>query len=503
MYTHHLTDLLRSFDRKELMRLGKYLNSPYFNNRKMLVRLYNVLKRNHPDFDNKNFEKEKIYSILYKGKKYNDSTFRNLMSDLLKLTQNFLKQEGLKKKEIESTFYLTQELFSRGSVSLFMNEMSRSEYKLESRNQIDGEYFLNRFRIETDRFYLNLLTQKVLKKSYVTSESEKLIKGIAFILCYFVIESVKHNDILLKYSRSYNINKNIDTVREFLELFNFDKIILFLNKHSGLKVPIIEIYQKLLKTFVNLRNENEYLEFKNLLLESSKYLGVTDNNFLHSRLIDYCILKKNTGETKHLDIDREIFNLHHIFLKNEYFKTEVNSYLTFDLYRNVLLNCITLKELKYMEDFISVYSNKLIPQHIQNVQNYSYALLYFEKHQYLKALNHLNKVKFDQFVYKLDMKNLQLKINYELEYFESAISVIDTYKHFLKNNQLISESRKELHKNFITNTLKLIKFRTDSKKSGISYLRDKLIKSSNVFDKNWLLEKIGEISGSYKKHKVA
>ncbi|MBV6477788.1 MAG: hypothetical protein HGGPFJEG_00532 [Ignavibacteria bacterium] len=503
MYTHPLTELLKSFDKKELMRLGKYLNSPYFNNRKMLVRLFNILKRYHPDFDNKNFEKEKIFSLLYKNIKYNDSTFRNLMSDLLKLVKNFLKEEGIKKKEIESSFYLTHELFSRGSVNLFMNEMSRSENLLENRDQIDGEYFINKFRIETDRFYLNLLTQKVLKKSYVTSESEKLIKGITFILCYFVIESVKHNDILLKYSRSYNINKNIDTVKEFLELFNFEKIIHFFNKHSGIKVPIIEIYHKLLKTFLNLKNEKEYLEFKNLLIESSKNLGIIDNNFLHSKLIDYCILKKNLGETKQLNLDREIFKLHDIFLKNEYFKTDINSYLTFDLYRNVLLNCISVKELKYMEDFIAEYSKKLIPQHIQNVENYSYALLYFEKKQFLKALNYLNKVKFDQFVYKLDMKNLQLKINYELEYFESAISIIDTYKHFLKNNQLISESRKELHKNFISYSQKLIKLRTDATKSGIIFFREKLLNASNVFDKNWLLEKNGEIFANFKKNKVA
>ena len=60
-------------------------------------------------------------------------------------------------------------------------------------------------------------------------------------------------------------------------------------------------------------------------------------------------------------------------------KPEMNTYLTMDLFRNVLINCIAVKELAYMEEFISNYSNKLLPKDITNVENYSFALLNFEK----------------------------------------------------------------------------------------------------------------------------
>jgi len=221
---------------------------------------------------------------------------------------------------------------------------------------------------------------------------------------------------------------------------------------------------------------------------------MNDNNFLHTRLIDYCVLKKITGAECTFDIDKEIFLLNNIYIKNEYYQTDSNKYVPFDIYRNVLLNCITLRELSYMEDFIKTYSKKVLPEHIQSIENYSLALLYFEKKVFNKALTFLNKIKFDQFVYKLDMKNLQLKINYELEEFESAMSVIDTYRHFLKNNVLVSDSRRVLHKNFLTFTNMLLQSKNGYGKISLPYLEERIKKSMNVFDKVWLQDKIKDLS---------
>ena len=96
------------------------------------------------------------------------------------------------------------------------------------------------------------------------------------------------------------------------------------------------------------------------------------------------------------------------------------------------------------------------------------------------------------------MKNLQLKIHYELEQYESAISIIDTYKHFLAKNTLISESRKLLHYNFVSYTNKLIQYISGSKKINLLFLSEKVLMSKNIFDKNWIMEKIYEQTHKYK-----
>jgi len=503
MYTHQVIELLKSFSKKEMMWFGKFLNSPYFNKRERIIKLFHILKRFYPDFEGKHFTKDNIYKLLYGNTAYNDSTLRNLMSDLLLLAKQYLKQEGMEKKEIESSFYLTQELFKRGQNSLFKNQMNHNKTILEKNSLAEGDYFYNMAKIEIDSFYLNLLNQKVLKKSFVVMESQKLIKGSVFALSHFILDSIKHNDNLLKYSHTYNLKKNIQTVSEFAEIFNFEKLISYVKNNSPPTVPIIEVYHNLLKAFINFDNDSYYLEFKKSVILCSKHFGINENNFLHSRLIDYCVRKKVLGSNTSLDIDKELFNLHHVYVHNEYYKTESNYYLPFDIYRNVLIICITMKKLSFMQDFIARYSKKLLPQHISSVENYSCALLCFEKGMFSKAQNYLNKIKFDQFIYKLDMKNLQLKISYELEQFETAFSIIDTYKHFLKNNDIISEDKRLLHFNFLNSSHSLIQYRTGSKNINLSYLAEKVKKSKNTFSKEWILEKIEEQSVKYKKSKVA
>ncbi|MEO6694331.1 MAG: hypothetical protein ABIY50_09845 [Ignavibacteria bacterium] len=503
MYIHQVLELFKTFTKKEFMWFLKFLNSPYFNNRKKITKLFLILKRFHPNYEAKNFTKIHIHKLLYGNSTFNDSTLRNLMSDLLKLAQQFLKHEVIDEREIESSFYLTKELFKRGQLALFKNQTVNTKLQLEKNNERDGSYFYHMGKIEIDSFYANLLNQKVLKKSIVETESQKLINGIVFSLSYFILDSMKHNDNLLKYSRTYNLKNNIDTVSEFAEIFNFDKLISYVKNNSAQTVPIIEVYNNLLKTFINFEEDSYYFEFKKSLIQNAKHLGLSENNYLHARLIDYWVLKKNAGSDTNVNIDKELFSLFDIYIKNEYYKTDSNDYLPFDIYRNVLINCITMKKLTFMQNFISKYSKKLIPQHITSVENYSYALLYFEKCMFSKALSYLNKIKFDQFVFKLDMKNLQLKISYELEQFESAISIIDTYKHFLKNNTLMSESRRVLHNNFVNTTNNLIQYRTGSKKINLDFLLHKVKNSKNTFSKEWLLEKLTQQTDKYKKSRVA
>lgn len=489
MYTHQLIELLKTLTEKEMMKLYKFLNSPYFNNSKRIITLFQILKKYYPEFENRNFTRENLFKSIYGKSQYNDSTFRNLMSDLLQLTLEFLKLEGISKKEIESSFYVTQELFSRGTIDLLKTKLNSIDKILIDTNNHDSEYFLNKCRAETDHFYVNLLTNNVLKKQLVVAESEKLINGLVALLNYFILESIKHNDNLFNYSRTYNIKSNINKVNQFLEIINFENLIEYLKENSHSEIQIVELYFNLLKATTNFEDEKYYFRLKESVFRSSKYLGLNDNNFLHSRLIDYCIKKINAGVYSSFDLNEEIFELYQIYVKNGFYETDSNSYLPFDAYRNVLMNCITTRKLKEMEEFINNFSKKLLPKHIDSIASYSHALLHFEKKNFSKAMTYLNKIKFDQFVLKIDMKNLQLKLAYESEHYESAISIIDTYKHFLKNNTLLSENRIKMHNNFLNFTSKLIQYKFGSNKVYIPLLMDSLEKSKDVFDKNWLIEK--------------
>lgn len=492
MYTHSLLDLLKALSDKEMMRLGKFLKSPYYNNSAKLIKLFELLKYFYPDFDNKNLTKEYIYRKVLGGSGFNDSTLRNMMSDLLQLALQFLKTEGFRKNSVESSFFLTDELAQRGLVRLFTEKMQHTDALLTVNEGMNSTYFLSKYRTQTDQFYMNLQSARVLKKSFVESESEKLVKGIIYLISYFVIESVKHSDNLLKYSRSYNISGNMKTLTDFTKLFDIERIIKFINANSKLKIPIVEAYYKLLSTFLNFENEKIYIQLKNFLITNSGEFSLVDNHFLFARLMDYCVLKKNSGATTSFNVDNEIFDILTEITDKGYYKTDSASYVPFDLYRNYLYNCISLRKLNEMENFIVKFSGSLNPSQVTSVENYSYSLLHFERGEYNKALEMLNMIKFDQFIYKLDMKNLSLKIHYELGQFDSALSVIDTYRHFINKNVLVSDSKRALHYNFISFVNKLIQYKLSPRNKSLLFLEDKVKKSKNTFNKEWILEKINQ-----------
>ena len=89
---------------KELDNLKKFMQSPYFNTNKDLIKLFDELIKTFPDFS---ADKEVVFNKIYPKIKYNDETFRLQCSALNELIEMFLLQEHLKKNE-----FLKQQLLA-------------------------------------------------------------------------------------------------------------------------------------------------------------------------------------------------------------------------------------------------------------------------------------------------------------------------------------------------------------------------------------------------------
>ena len=56
---------LKCLSKHELREFGKFVRSPFHNNRKDVVRYFDLLKVYYPDFGNDESVKQKIYNKLY------------------------------------------------------------------------------------------------------------------------------------------------------------------------------------------------------------------------------------------------------------------------------------------------------------------------------------------------------------------------------------------------------------------------------------------------------
>jgi len=121
---------------------------------------------------------------------------------------------------------------------------------------------------------------------------------------------------------------------------------------------------------------------------------------------------------------------------------------------------------------------------------FAMALLSFEMNDFEKALEFTGKVNYELFVFKYDIKLLLLKIFYEKNCYEEALSLIDSFKHFLSGNKTVSEYYRNNYMLFLKYYKELLNMKIYNSTEDLELLKNKINSEKNLISKTWLLEKI-------------
>jgi hypothetical protein len=421
---------------------------------------------------------------------------RRLLLDLQKLCEKFISQLNIEQKTVESKLYAVEELAIRGNRKMHNHCVKDIKEILKDNKIFDSASCHNHFRLETEEFYFGMIHNKIDKNSFVQSESQKLINGISYLISYFMLEAIKHNDVLLNYSRSYNVKVSDKFISQFLNLFDFERLEIFMKEHSLEGHNNVRVYINTLKAYLYFDNDFYYKEFKKSLYENLKYFSPSDIHFLFVRLTGYCILKSQASSENSEYYDREQFENYKFIIQNKYYETEANKYVPTDLFRNIIIQAAKLKELSWLEDFIIDYGNLLHPDKKTETIAYAYAILYFERNAYDEALGYLSRIKAEEFSYHLDIRNLYIKIYFEQEDYESALSSAKSFRKYLKENLLISDQKKAANLAFTGYIIKLINYYNTNSKTDLTSLEMQISRAKDAASKQWLLSKVTSISKS-------
>ena len=157
---------------------------------------------------------------------------------------------------------------------------------------------------------------------------------------------------------------------------------------------------------------------------------------------------------------------------------------------------LIFKEFEWTEKFMNTYREKLTPDKMENAFLYCSSVLSYRKKNYGEALRTLIKVSVNDFYYHLRVKNHLLKIYYEQGYLESALSVIDSFRHFLSTNKLIPDYIRIRFVNFVNFLSRLINARLNNENSNILIIKKDIleVKPSQLENGTWLLERINKIN---------
>lgn len=471
--------IIETFTGKELRQFEDFLNSPFLNKNTKVIRFFNVLKKYHPNYPEDKISSHILYKELTGSEIHNSSYIRNLFSDLNILAEKFLQSIHIS-DEYHNEKYLISELNIRNISPALRKKLNLFDKKISQAKSRDQSYYSNKVFINNMKGLT--LSDKTLIDVYnpeVISASIKLsLITVMENYFQFVVEEqrtrIKHNFDYLNHTLEY-LRKNL---KEFSDS------------------PILLVYYYLWESFFDESGEEYFKKAKKIFDKNFSYFKLMDRKNIYAVMQTFCLKKTESG--------KDYFNKVLLNIMLEMLSRKVVSHregiINLNLYRNVLIMCFRENETAMMRKFIHEYINLVNKESRESMLVYSNAHLNFLEGNFKMSLQLCNKINFtnllnttnENLFFKNDVRALTLRCMYELNSFESAIYQIDTYKHFLKNSELIKDSLRKKYMTYINIVSRLIKLKNNFDEYDLFKLKAQVLNSKDIVGKEWILKKINE-----------
>lgn len=479
MHNNSLIKLLRTFTPKEITDFKFFLASPYFNKKNSVIKFYEILRKSYPDFSSEYISKKNIHESMFPGKRFNDTNLRVLVHNLYDLAKKFIAYRSFESVKFEFDFREFTGMMGKQQFSYLEKFLLRLNNEIEKENLMAEEYNFNKYRLEFE----NIL---FLFESH-TGVFERFLDRADFDKVFYYLSSFYY----LKSMRLYINILNLQLI--YNKKFNtghFEKMVSVIDKDLINENPVIEIYYIIIKLFESGSDEKNYYRIKELISKVRNRIHLSDLGEIYINLTNFCNRKINSGIMK---FKKEKFELYKE--ENAIKLYLVNGFMPPVYYKNLVILALSLDEYDWVKDFISSYKSELPEDSRLNIYNYCMALYEFDMKEFDIALDLLSKIKYDELYLKYDSKILQLMIYYETGSEESLLSSLEAYRHFLNNNKLLPENKKEMYSNFHKFLSRLITLKNKKDKSELGRLKESIHEDMKIFNKEWIIRKLDALIG--------
>ncbi len=480
MYRTTLISVLISLTAKELKSFGLYMDSPVFTRNRNLIKLYEVIAKAAPDFE-EGLAKEDVFAQVFPDKPYAEENLRNLCSDLLEHLEQFLRIQELQNDRELSDRLLLRQLKKRKLYSRFFSTFKKVFKRRKKQKIRDVQWF------EED---YGLLSE--LNEVHGHRQDEDYDRSLQLR-----INQLDHHYLSSKLSVSCEIlnRKNIYNKQLHSRLLEPILAVIENDLEYYRQIPAIYLYYLVLQT---LREPEDAKHYNNLV----KQLHTQVHNFskgegraLYKYAQNYCIQKINKGENKYL---ASLLGIYKKLLASELILEEGR--LSDSDYRNIVTVGLRLKEFDWVEYFIHQYESFLSKDQKGNAYAYNLAAYYYEKSEYGKAQELLNELEFSNVFYSLGVKSLLVKIYFDNKESEALFSLIKSFKTYLKRNKQLSRYQVRIYNNLLKFTQQAARLQQnkeiiDSKilKKSKSELMKEVDSTKEIANINWLKTAIEKI----------
>lgn len=472
--------LLKKLDKQMLKEFNNFVKSPFFNTNNALIKLYEYIRKQYPEYNPEKLEKEYVYKKLYGKTEYNDGFLRVLMSNLQSLTEEYLTYKSFQSDPLIKKKYLLDELISMGARKHAEKVLNEGLKDISKSTPKDPEDYLGMYYMAFYKRYL-YSTQFIVNKNNKPDDS--LYDDQKYFIFHFLLRTLA--------GHFYHLNQ-MQIINYEPKLIFLDGIIIFLeNNPEYLDVPMLNI--TFLRVMLLKNNDiNDYYKLKRAFYDSFVKLDHKDAFNTISIIINYC--HKNYSETEDEIFLKEKFDILKFAVQNDLNTFEKSEGFDGSRFHNTVSTALDFDETEWSENFIKQFSKEIKPERRDYFVAITKAMVSFSKKEYDESMSLLSRLQNPiGTTDKFNLKILQLRIYFEKNYFDQAESTADSFRHMIQNDNVLPEPYKESHKIFYSVYVKLISLKLKNDKSGINELKEKLNSTRNIVYKKWLKEKVSEI----------
>ncbi|CAN5624009.1 hypothetical protein BH10BAC5_BH10BAC5_03060 [soil metagenome] len=468
---------LKSFTREEIDQFSDFIESPYFNKANYLKTYFSFIKVSYPEFKKEELEAEKIFRKIYPERKYNNATIRRLNYELFVLAEKFLIVNSLNNKKELGSELLLEELDMRRLDTHFLKKLRKGYSELESIFEKGEDYFRNIHRLNELEMYFHTMREreKGVDQFYTSLENFDKYHAVKKLIKLYLI-SMESNNVsnIVADKKSFNEFTKYITERNFFDL------------------PLIEILYNMLMLSLYLKEEYFY-KLTELVNKHKQVVPSKDLQHAYFMLLNFCTFEINKGTEKfkheELGIYKKLIVDGQLLYNNE---------LESQIYKNIVACAMDANDFPFAREFMDKYRNNILTDDKADIINFCEANYAFRTNNFEKALEILSKVRFVNVSYKLSLKVISLKLFFENNMTDQALAGIDSFKHLLKRESVVSENVKKLYYMFLKFYEKLIMCKIKMDKVSAGVLKES-VSGSEVMSKVWILKELDKFLSNDKK----
>lgn len=413
-----LWEAFSTLDKAELREMGKFVRSPFFNQKQPLIDLFEYLcdclkQKKIPDTLS-------AHAAVWPDILYDDQRMRLANSDLLELLEHYWTycEQFVAPQRIRTRLaaqYRKRNLPKHSQIAL-----REARAALNSHHLRNAEYFDDRGDFEVEQYRFAAAVKRF--EAFNLQEISDLMDTA------FIARKLRHVCFALSHQAVFKTQYEFGLLEA---VFDYVK-----KTPSVFDQPAVALYYHACCFLAGVDGEVHFERFRLLLTTHAALFPEEEIRALYLLAINFGVKKSNEYGEVWL---RATFALYKEALARELLLE--NGFLSRFAYNNIVGIAMRLEEVEWAEDFLIRYKPLLERRYREASFSLNSARVAYRRKHYGAALQFLQNADYKDFINSMNAKILQMKIYYETEETDILLSHLDSMQNYIRRQGPIGYHR--------------------------------------------------------------